>query len=92
MEALKRFLDSEGRIRSWPRKKADKRAVLEYLATKFEAGRTYTEAEVNEIILEWHLFDDHTLLRRELYDAFLIDRSPDCREYKLSADQRSSAK
>lgn len=84
MDTLEKFLDEDGRLKSWPRRKEDKRAVLVYLAGKFEAGRTYTEAEVNEIILEWHLFDDHALLRRELFDAFLLDRSPDCREYRLS--------
>ena len=33
------------------------------------------------IIIRWHSFGDHSLLRRELYDAFLMDRTPDCHEY-----------
>jgi hypothetical protein len=36
---------------------------------------------VNEIIHRWHSFNDHTMLRRELCNAGLIERTPDCRRY-----------
>ncbi len=81
VENLKTIVNSDGIIIRWPKKKEEKRAVLEYLITKFEKGCKYSELEVNMIIKKWHSFGDHSLLRRELYDAFLMDRSPDCSEY-----------
>ena len=78
---LKSIINSEGIIIRWPKKKEEKLAVLKYLITKFETGRKYSELEVNMIIKKWHSFGDHSLLRRELYDNFLIDRTPDCHEY-----------
>ena len=81
VEILKSIVNTDGIIIRWPKKKEEKRAVLEYLITKFESGRKYSELEVNMIIKKWHSFCDHSLLRRELYDAFLLDRTPDCHEY-----------
>jgi len=78
---IERFLDAEGRISAWPKKVEDKKVVLAYLGSKFEEGRTYSEKEVNGIILRWHTFNDHTLLRRELFNKRIIDRTPDCRSY-----------
>ncbi len=78
---IERFLDQEGRISAWPKKIEDKKGVITYLGTKFEKGRTYSEKEVNEIILRWHAFNDHTLLRRELCEQRVINRTPDCRSY-----------
>ena len=80
-EILKSIKNADGIIIRWPKKKEEKRAVLEYLITKFEKGKRYSELEVNMILKRWHSFGDHSLLRRELYDNFLIDRTPDCHEY-----------
>jgi len=80
-QILKTIKDDDGKIIRWPKKKEEKRAVLEYLVTKFERGKKYSEFEVNMVLKKWHTFGDHSLLRRELYDAFLLDRTLDCREY-----------
>jgi hypothetical protein len=79
--ALRAFLDREDRISRWPKKMAEKSLVLDYLASKFESGRRYSEPEVNAIIRQWHAFDDIALLRRELYDTFRLDRTKDGRAY-----------
>ena len=71
---VKRFLNDEGIIKVWPKKQADKTIVVEYLATKFESDRTYTEREVNEIIKAWHTFSDWPLLRREMVDRGFMTR------------------
>ncbi len=84
-EAYKKYLDGDGKIRVWPKRNDDKLSVTEYLATKFEVGRVYSEKQVNEIIVLWHTFNDHTLLRRELIERKLLLRTPDCREYRLAA-------
>lgn len=58
-------------------KMEEKLAVLNYLITKFEPGVEYKELQVNQILKQWHSFGDYALLRRELYDNFLVDRNPE---------------
>ena len=41
VEILKSIINSDGIIIRWPKKKEEKRAVLEYLITKFEHGKKY---------------------------------------------------
>ena len=60
-----------------------KRANQAYLSLKFNKGVIYSESEVNEIIKNWHTFGDWALLRRELFEAKLLDRKKDCSEYWL---------
>ena len=75
------FLNGEGKITQLPARGKAKRAVLEYLAAKFELSRDYTEQEVNELCGQWHTFGDYFLLRRELIDNALMDRTRDGRKY-----------
>jgi hypothetical protein len=79
--AYRRLLSDGGKVRRWPAKEREKRFVLEYLQSKFAEGRTYSEAEVNEVLLAWHGFDDPALLRRELFERRLMDRTRDGRSY-----------
>lgn len=81
---LKSYMDKEGRLTEWPsprNKKNLQRLVLEYLASKFEFDRNYTEREVNAILNQFHTFKDHALLRRELYDKRYFDRKLDGTAY-----------
>ncbi|MCI0405369.1 MAG: DUF2087 domain-containing protein [candidate division Zixibacteria bacterium] len=82
-EALKGFLDKDSKLKSWPsRKHREKQLlVLEFLADKFEAGREYSEKEVNEILNQHHTFGDPAMLRRELFMKKLLDRTPDGSRY-----------
>ena len=84
MESVERFLDEEGRVRQWPSKLADKAAVLRYLASKFDAGRTYSETEVNELLKKWHTFHDWPLLRRELFEAHMVTRNRNGSNYQFT--------
>ena len=86
-EQIRNFLDTEGRLTLFPGKRKKKICALFYLAEKFEAGRAYTEREINEVLLRWHAFGDPATLRRELYDYHFLDRSPDGRVYRLSQPQ-----
>lgn len=81
MKKLKNFLDAEGRLTRCPAKCKMKFLALLYLAEKFEAGRSYSEAEVNEILSRWHTFGDPATLRRELYDNRFLNRDAACRQY-----------
>ena len=78
---LNKFLDEEGKIKRWPKQKDYKRLVLEYLASRFEYNRKYSEKEVNAIIQQWHTFEDYFLLRRELIESRLMLRTRSGSEY-----------
>lgn len=55
--------------------------LLSYLAGKFEKHRVYSEKEVNQIINEWHTFNDYFILRRLLIDYKFIERTPNGEKY-----------
>lgn len=84
---LRNFLDANGKLTAFPAKRKMKVYCLFYLAGKFEAGREYTEREVNELLLSWHTFADPATLRRELYDYGFLDRSRDGKGYRLARKQ-----
>lgn len=86
-ERIRNFLDADGRLTLFPAKRKMKMYVLFYLAQKFEAGKQYTEREVNDLLLCWHTFSDPATLRRELYDYRFLNRSADGRSYRLSPQQ-----
>jgi hypothetical protein len=78
---LKNHLDSEGRLTQWPSKRTVQQVALDYLATKFEAGKVYSEKEVNTLLNQLHTFNDAALLRRELHERGLLNRAKDGSEY-----------
>lgn len=84
---LKSFLNKEKQLTAYPTKKKMKVISLMYLATKFEAGRIYTEKEVNAILLQWAEFGDFALLRRELYDYRFLNRDSNGKNYRLEEEQ-----
>ena len=57
--------------------------AADYLATRFQAGREYSEREVNELLMDWHTFGDWALLRRVLFDWRYLDRESDGSRYWL---------
>jgi diadenosine tetraphosphate (Ap4A) HIT family hydrolase len=86
---LKPFLDNQGRVTRWPlkRKAEDQMAIRIYMASKFEPNRTYTEREVNDILKQWHTFEDWALLRRELFMYGFFKRLKNGSEYWLTTDE-----
>lgn len=83
MDVLAKLLDQEGLLLRWPKKPEERQEVLKYLLTKFGAGKTYTEMEINAILKKWHKFNDHPMLRRELVDHGLLNRTPDGKAYQV---------
>jgi len=75
MNELIKYLDSDGKINVYPSKQNNKKIVLTYLASKFENNRIYHEKEVNELICQFHSFNDYFLLRRELIEHHLLART-----------------
>lgn len=84
---LKNYLDNEQRLILYPSKRKYKILALFYLASKFEKHEYYTEKEINEILNNYHSFNDCCLLRRELYNKKFINRLGDCSKYWLEENQ-----
>jgi hypothetical protein len=82
MDKLQRFLDEDNRLNQWPAKRGMQLLALEYLASKFEPDKSYTEREVNDILNRWHTFGDWALLRRALVDNDLLKRKRDGTDYR----------
>ncbi|WP_026881922.1 DUF2087 domain-containing protein [Clostridium akagii] len=87
MKDVEKFLDKDGKIRSWPTKTNFKVEVLKYMASKFELGKDYKEKEVNDIIEEWHTFGDHFLLRRGMIENKLLFRTRNGSKYWREQDK-----
>ncbi|EPR43963.1 Protein of unknown function DUF2087 [Desulfovibrio sp. X2] len=82
LRRLLRFFDAEGRLVRWPGKHGQRAACLWVLWAALPARRVLTEPEIDGCLKSGHLFGDHVLLRRWLCDLGLVERTPDCREYR----------
>lgn len=81
-DQYEKFLDDEGKIKSWPAKRAVQRLIIGYLSEKFDIERIYSEKEVNTIIKKWHTFGDYFILRRGLIEEGFMTRTRDGSEYR----------
>jgi len=84
---LRNFLNTDGKLVSFPAKRKMKIYALLYLAQKIPADTDFTEREINVSLLDWHTFADPATLRREMYDYHFLDRSRDGKVYRLSQPQ-----
>ena len=66
-----RFI-KDGRLVIMPTKRSKLLLVLDHIVQEFELGRTYPEADVNEVLLAYH--DDYAALRRYLVDEAFLTR------------------
>jgi hypothetical protein len=82
MKTLEQLLDDQLRVTRWPKDRKQRMLVLEYLYDKFKNDRPYHEREVNEVLKQWHTFQDWALLRRELIDRQYLTRNTDGTEYR----------
>ncbi len=65
----------------FPAKEKHKLPILRKMACLFEAGRSYTELEVNSIIRP--VYADCATIRRYLIEYGFMERNPDCSDYRL---------
>ncbi len=82
---IERFLNKHRQVSVWPAKDAGRVVVLDYLIEKFDRGTNYSEVEVNQILKQWHTFEDWALLRRELFDRGYFEREPDGTRYRRTS-------
>ncbi|GER83229.1 hypothetical protein KTAU_18660 [Thermogemmatispora aurantia] len=88
---VRRFLDRQGRLCLWPPAKlSDKQLVLSYLASFFEAGRRYSEQEVNAILDQHSAINDSAALRRALCEYRFLERTRDGTCYWLVTAEAQS--
>ena len=85
--ALRHFLDDRGRLTQFPAKRSMKLLACQYLATKVAPDRRYTERELSDLLDDWMTFHDPATLRREMYDAHLIDRDKNGASYWLEKQE-----
>ena len=78
---MKKLIDEFDKIIKWPKKPIDKESVVKFLSTKFEGNKKYSEKEINQIIDQFHLFNDIPLLRRELISRRYLSRTDNGAEY-----------
>jgi hypothetical protein len=71
-EQVLRSFVRDGELVSIPAGRSKRLVVLEWLANRFEPGRTYAEAEANRLLREAH--PDHAALRRYLVDEGFLER------------------
>lgn len=97
-QALRRML-SNGPLTGWPRRPSDQDLLVELAAGRFEPGREYREAEVNEVLKGWlgtfcaPFGIDHVTMRRMLVDARLLLREKNGSTYRAGPEamRRSEA-
>ncbi|MGF1457726.1 MAG: DUF2087 domain-containing protein [Leptolyngbyaceae cyanobacterium] len=81
---LTNYLDVQGRLKAWPSRRNRRqfqRWALEYLIEKFKQDLLYSEKQVNEILNQHHTFGDPALLRREMFERKLMNRTRDGAAY-----------
>jgi hypothetical protein len=71
-EVARNFVDGDGRLQALPARAGKRTLVLEWVASRFEPGRRYSEREVNGLLQT--VYDDVASLRRFLVDARLLER------------------
>jgi Uncharacterized protein conserved in bacteria len=72
-EILGKFFEGR-KLKEFPTRQKRKLVILDEIAKDFEAGRRYSEKEVNELILE--RFGDYATIRRYLIEYGYLDREP----------------
>jgi len=60
---IRNFFSKEGKLKNIPSQLKKKLIILEHMVTNLEAGRSYTEKEINEFIKAYH--EDFATIRRE---------------------------
>ena len=82
IERLARCYDAQGGLQRWPRKRSEQLIALWVLWSRLPVKEELSEAQVNERLQALHRFGDHALLRRELCDLGLMERTRDGRVYR----------
>lgn len=78
-QLISQTFDEKGVLRTLPTQNKKLQMLMEKLSLLFEAGRIYTEQEVNGLLMGFTR--DFFLIRRSLVDAQVLFRTPSGSEY-----------
>lgn len=70
-----RCFDATGRLQRWPTKRSDQIVVLWVVWSQLPDNTRMDEAEISSLLMRWHDYEDYALLRRELFDLGLVQRT-----------------
>ena len=76
------YFDKTGRLVSWPAKTNLQELCLWVMWARLPARRSFGEREISALIDQWHLFGDRALLRREMVDHKMVQRTQDGSDYR----------
>ena len=82
VERAARHFDSQGRLLRWPARAGLAELCLWVLWSRIPSKEVFTDRQISEMLTLWHVFGDHALLRRALFDARLIDRNVNGSAYR----------
>lgn len=82
VQKVARLFDDQGRMTHWPSKEKQSILCLWYMWSKVPAGQVFSEKEFNAVLNAWHLFGDHALIRRAMFEMKLISRTREGRDYR----------
>lgn len=83
MSSNRDLIDTDGRVTRWPKKATERELVLSHLASKFKNDHSYNENEVNDILRQWHTYEDWSSLRRDLIGYGYATRDPSGLDYRF---------
>jgi predicted transcriptional regulator len=78
-KVIKDYSRRDGSLKTIPSQRKKREAILRYVVKAFEAGKRYSERQVNEILSRYH--EDTATLRRELVGFGLMQREGGGGEY-----------
>ena len=82
LRRLSRYFDANGRWIRWPTKFSHQDPCLWVLWSKVPPRKTFSEKQMNELLLANHLFEDPALLRREMKERRMVTRTLDGSVYR----------
>ena len=82
LQRLSRYFDANGRWVRWPTKFSQQDPCLWVLWSRVPPRKTFSERQINELLLANHLFEDPALLRREWIERRMVTRTLDGRVYQ----------
>lgn len=82
LKTLRNYMDETGAIKQFPSKEKKKIILLTEIAKNFKRNESYTEKEVNRILKRIYE-EDYPTIRRALIEYGFMDRSTDCRTYRI---------
>lgn len=82
LERVWRCFDESGRLQRWPKKRSEQILALWIVWSFLPKNQQFSETEINSMLGGWHDLGDHALLRRDLVDLGLLQRTPNGAIYR----------